>query len=149
MGEPLVPPCAPFPCGSEEGGSWGKHGFTHARTREFTIRFELPDGSVQRVRAGPEEHILDAARREGLDLPSACEMGWDLACACRVLGGEWDNSDARRYYPEDAEAGFVLICTAKPRSDLRIRTHQRDVMREYRDARGLPAPRGPWGARRP
>ncbi len=73
------------------------------------------------MRVGAEEHILDAARRGGLDLPSACEMGWDLACACRVLEGEWDNSDARRYYGEDAEAGFVLICTAKPRSDLVIR----------------------------
>jgi len=42
------------------------------------------------VRVGAEEHILDAARRAGLTLPSACEIGWDLACACRVLEGDWE-----------------------------------------------------------
>jgi ferredoxin len=109
----------------------------------------LPDGEMRTVRAAHEEHILDAARRAGLDLPSACEIGWDLACACRVLAGDFDNSDARRYYPEDAEAGFALICTAKPRSDLVIRTHQREAMREHRAALGLPAPRGSWGTRQP
>jgi ferredoxin len=89
-----------------------------------------------------DEYILAAARRAGLELPSLCEQGWDLACATRVLAGEVDNGDARRYYPQDERAGFALICTAKPRSDLRLRTHQTSVMRRHRDAHGLPAPRG-------
>ena len=97
------------------------------------------------MRCGAEEHILDAARRHGLELPSSCEQGWDLACATRVLEGKIDNSDARRYYPQDQEAGFALICTAKPVSDLRLRSHQNDAMREHRLANGLPAPRGRWG----
>jgi ferredoxin len=97
------------------------------------------------VRCGADEHILDAARRQGLELPSSCEQGWDLACAVRVLSGEWDNGDARRYYGQDAQAGFALICTAKPRSDLRLRTHQRAAMQEHRRAHRLPAPRGNWG----
>jgi ferredoxin len=92
--------------------------------------------------AGGEEHVLDAARRAGLALPSLCEQGWDLACAVKVLEGELDHADARRYYPEDERAGFALICTAKPRSDLRLRTHQTHAMRAHRDAHGLPAPRG-------
>ena len=115
----------------------------------FKIRFELPDGSVRSAWAGAEEHILDAARRAGLDLPSACEVGWDLACACQVVAGDFDNSDARRYFPQDAEDGFALICTAKARSDLVIRTHQREAMREHRASHGLPAPRGNWGVRQP
>lgn len=97
------------------------------------------------MRCGAEEHILDAARRQGLDLPSSCEQGWDLACAVEVIEGEFDNSDARRYYPEDREAGFALICTARPRSDLRLRTHRNAAMREHRIAHRLPAPRGLWG----
>jgi ferredoxin len=100
------------------------------------------------VRVGAEEHILDGARRAGLDLPSACEMGWDIACACRVLEGDWDNADARRYFALDRDAGFILICTAKPRSDMRIATHQRDAMREHRLRHLLPSPRGNWGANR-
>lgn len=99
------------------------------------------------MRAGAEEHVLDAARRAGIDLPSACEQGWDLACAVSVLEGKLDHADARRYFPQDEAAGFALICTAKPRSDVRLRTHQNAAMREHRAILGLPAPRGTWGAR--
>ena len=94
---------------------------------------------------GAEEHILDATRRAGLDLQSSCEQGWDLACAVRVLAGKLDHSDARRYYPEDEQAGFALICTAKPRSDLRLRAYERDAMQTHRLEHGLPTTRGRWG----
>ena len=102
----------------------------------------MPDGSTRVVWCGAEEHVLDAARRAGLTLPSLCEQGWDTACAVKVLEGKLDHSDARRYYPQDEEAGFALICTAKPLSDLRLRTHQSAAMRVHRDRHGLPAPRG-------
>ena len=94
------------------------------------------------VWCGAEEHVLDAARHAGLELPSLCEQGWDIACACRVLEGRLDHSDARRYYPEDEQAGFALVCTAKPLTDLRLRTHQTAAMRAHRDRHGLAAPRG-------
>jgi len=55
---------------------------------------------------------------------------------------EIDNSAALRYYPEDAEAGFVLLCTARPQGNCRILTHQSNALKEYRRKRGLPAPRG-------
>lgn len=100
------------------------------------------------MRCGGEEHVLDAARRYGLRLPSSCEQGWDLACAVEVLEGQLDHADARRYYAEDEQAGFALICTAKPRSDLRLRTHRSDAMRTNRRANGLPAPSGAWGTSR-
>jgi ferredoxin len=106
------------------------------------VTFEYPDGGVCEVAVDEDEYILAAARRAGLELPSLCEQGWDLACAVKVLAGEFDNSDARRYYEQDREGGFALICTAKPCSDLRLRTHQTEAMREHRDAYGLPAPKG-------
>lgn len=55
--------------------------------------------------------------------------------------GEVDQADSLRYYPKDREAGFALLCTAKPRSNLRIRTHAAAELREYRSRMGLPAPR--------
>lgn len=94
------------------------------------------------MRAAPGDAVLEAARRAGLELPSVCEQGWDIACAMRVLAGELDHADARRYYPEDEEAGFALPCVARPLSDLRLRTHQTEAMRVHRDRHGLPAPRG-------
>jgi ferredoxin len=94
------------------------------------------------VEVREDEHVLAAARRAGLVLPSLCEQGWDLACAVRVLEGKLDHADSRRYYAADERAGFALICTAKPRSDLRLRVYQTAAMRAHRDELGLPAPRG-------
>lgn len=108
----------------------------------YRVTFELPDGALVSVEAGAEEHILDAARRAGLDLPSRCEQGWDLVCAVRVLRGRFDQSHSRRYYEEDRAAGFALICTARARSDLCLLTHQSRAMRDARRAKGLPAPEG-------
>jgi hypothetical protein len=34
----------------------------------------------------------------------------------------------------------VLLCTAQPRSDLELETHQQDQMRCFRRAHALPAP---------
>lgn len=108
----------------------------------YRVTFEYPDGQVCEVDVGEDDHVLAAARAAGLELPSLCEQGWDIACAVKVLSGELDHSDARRYFEEDREAGFALICAAKPCSDLYLCTHQTEAMREHRDEHGLPAPRG-------
>ena len=64
-----------------------------------------------------------------------------LTGAARLeTGGEVDQSDSLVYFPEDREAGFVLPCTGKPRSDLRLRTHQQNQMREFRKQKGRPSP---------
>ena len=102
----------------------------------------MPDGSRHVVPAGGDDYVLAAARRQGLELPSLCEQGWDIACAAKLLEGELDHSEARRYYREDEEAGFALICVAKPRSNVRLLTHQTAAMRRHRDQHRLPAPRG-------
>jgi ferredoxin len=108
----------------------------------YRVLLELPDGTARTIEADGDEYVLHAARKAGVALPSLCEQGWDLACAVRVLEGRLDESDARRYFPEDEAAGFGLICRGKPRSDLRLRTHQTAAMRAHRRAHGLPAPRG-------
>ncbi|MBV8995055.1 MAG: hypothetical protein JO287_15475 [Pseudonocardiales bacterium] len=108
----------------------------------FTVTFELPTGTVHTVPVGYDEYVLAAGRRAGLQLPSRCEVGWDLACAVRVLAGQLDHGDALRYYCADQDAGFALICRAKPRSNLRLVTHQAVAMRDHRIAHRLPAPRG-------
>ncbi len=45
--------------------------------------------------------------------------------------------------PRIYEFGAGLpLCTARPKSPMRIRTHQRDAMRAHRRRHGLPTPRG-------
>ncbi len=53
-----------------------------------------------------------------------------------------DQSEAFRVYPEEEAAGYVLMCSAYPRSNVRIRTHQKAALRDHRKAHGRPAPEG-------
>ena len=106
------------------------------------VELVLPDGATVTLEVADGESVWDAAHREGLKLPSSCLQGWCTTCAGRVLEGDFDPAEALRYYPQDRAAGFILLCTARPRSPMRIQTHQRDAMRAHRRKAGLPTPRG-------
>jgi ferredoxin len=103
------------------------------------VVLETPDGE-RSFTCGRNEFVWDAASRNGIILPAICHQGRCLTCAGRLLSGSVDQSRADSYFPIDMEAGFVLLCTAMPRSKLRILTHQEWSMREHRRANGLPAP---------
>jgi ferredoxin len=107
----------------------------------FTVILETPDGP-HTVTCGADEHIWDAAARSGIPLPAICHQGRCLTCTGRLLAGDVDQKDADLYFPQDRAAGFVLLCTAKPLTDLRIQTHQQWEMRRHRQALGLPSPYG-------
>lgn len=112
------------------------------------VELEKPDGQVVRVRVDPEKHILDAALEASHELPYRCLRGWCLSCAARLSeDGCVDQSDSIRYYPDDREEGFVLLCTARACSSLKIKTHKAEEMRKSRIRRGRPTPRGNWGSR--
>src|SRR5262249_29315657 len=105
------------------------------------VTFVTPQRELT-VEVDADEYLLNAAMRAGLALPFSCLQGWCTTCAGKVLEGRVDQSEALRVYPEDEQAGFVLLCSAFPRTDLRILTHQKEPMRDHRLALGLPTPRG-------
>jgi ferredoxin len=111
------------------------------RDREqFQITLVMPSGA-RMIGVAPTEHIWDAARDSGIILPAICHQGRCLTCSAQLLApGEFDQSDSVSYFPQDRAAGFILPCTARPLSNLRIRTHLQNEMREYRKKCGLPAP---------
>jgi ferredoxin len=111
-------------------------------TERYHVELLLPDGETAALEVGADESVWDAATRAGIKLPSMCLQGWCTTCAARVLEGEFDPAEALRYYPQDKQAGFILLCTARPKSAMRIQTHQRDAMRAHRLKAGLPTPRG-------
>jgi ferredoxin len=88
------------------------------------------------------EFILQAALDAGIELPYSCLQGWCVTCAARLLSGTVDQSASLRFYPQDAEAKFALLCTARPLSDVRVETHQKEAMRDHRVAHKLPVPLG-------
>ncbi len=114
-------------------------------TETYTVEIEVPEdvdsdhaGETVTVDVGADEYVLPAAREAGLWLEADCQQGWCTRCAARLLEGDVDQSDARRYYEVDEEADFVLTCTAKPLSDLRLRAFRYDEILEHRAAHDLP-----------
>lgn len=112
---------------------------------DYRATFLLPDGTARTVTVAEGQHLLDAGLEAELDLPYRCLQGWCLTCAGKLVSGEVDQRDSRRYYHQDREAGFVLPCTARPKSDVVLETHARDEMRRNRELHHLPFPRGDWG----
>lgn len=107
--------------------------------RSFPVVLETPEG-LRSFDCGSEEHILDAASANGIELPVICRQGRCLTCAGRLLEGAVEHDHPDSYFPEDEAAGFILLCRAMPRSAVRVLTHQEWEMREHRLALGLPAP---------
>ena len=109
--------------------------------RSFHVTLHGPMGETT-VEVRGDQAILDAGLRAGIDLPNSCCQGWCLTCAGRLISGQVSHPHARRYYAKDAEAGFILLCTAEPLSDCVVQTHQKQQMKDWRRAHGLPTPGG-------
>lgn len=107
-----------------------------------TVTLRLPDDREVRLAVASDQTVLDAALRAGIDLPNTCCQGWCITCAARLVSGRVEHPHALRYYPQDAEGGYVLLCTAQPRSDCLIVTHQKQALKAWRDRHNLPAPAG-------
>jgi ferredoxin len=105
----------------------------------FRVELRTPEG-VHTIACAEDEFIWNAAARSGIGLPAICHQGRCLTCAARLIEGDFDQSAAVSYFPADREAGFVLPCTARPRSCLILETHMQWAMRDHRKALGLPAP---------
>jgi len=107
--------------------------------RSFRVILETPEG-VRSIGCGDDEYILNAASRQGIDLPCICRQGRCLTCAARLLEGSVEHDHPDSYFAEDQAAGFILLCRAMPRGEVRLRTHQEWEMRAHRLAHNLPAP---------
>lgn len=96
------------------------------------------------LEVGEDQTILDAAEAAGHTLPVGCREGRCITCAARLLRGEVVHPDtATALRPEQEERGYVLLCVARPRSDVVLevgRESQRDLFTN--PLRRPPADRG-------
>ena len=107
----------------------------------FAVVMTTPQGEFS-FRCPANEFVLQAALDQDIDLPYMCLQGWCITCAAKLTEGRVDQSASRRYFPADREAGFILPCTGRPLSDLKVISHQTEPMRQHRLALHLPVPRG-------
>lgn len=87
--------------------------------KEHNVRIE-PHGRTLRVRE--DQSVLEVALAAGLNLPHSCRSGHCASCRARLLAGEihYPNGRTAGLTAEEAASGYVLLCQARPRSDLRV-----------------------------
>jgi len=93
----------------------------------YNIELRTPEGTVN-ITCDEDTYILDAADEQGVDLPYSCRAGACSSCAGKVLEGTVDNEDQTFLDDEQMEAGYALLCVARPTSDLVIQTDVEDEL---------------------
>lgn len=88
-------------------------------------------GNTHTIVVPEDRTILKAAEAAGLYLPNSCNAGVCTTCAAQIIGsGSVEQSDGMGVSPVLQAEGYVLLCVAYPRSDLKIVTHKEDEVYE-------------------
>jgi ferredoxin len=83
---------------------------------EETYTIEVPEN----------QKILEAAHDADIDLPSSCYAGVCTTCAAKIIEGTVEQSEGMGVSPELQQEGYVLLCVAYPRSNLKIETEKEE-----------------------
>jgi ferredoxin len=92
-------------------------------------------GAVHTIAAPEDQQILWAAADAGIELPTSCNSGVCTTCAAKIITGEVDQTEGMGVSPELSAEGYVLLCVAYPRSDLKIETEKEDELYELQFGR--------------
>jgi len=94
-----------------------------ATASPFTITVQ-PSGRT--FTAAPTETVLAAGISQGIGLPYGCKDGACGSCKCKMMSGTVEHGphQEKALTTEDAAAGFILTCCAKPQSDLVLESRQ-------------------------
>ena len=74
-----------------------------------------------------DENVLAAALAAGIPLPHSCRAGRCATCKARLVAGEIAYPGGKLppgIVASEAARGEVLLCQARPRSDLQVQTRQ-------------------------
>ena len=66
------------------------------------------------------QSILEAFESLGETLPFGCRYGACVTCAARLIEGQVDQSKGKALKQAQMDAGFILLCVARPRSDCKL-----------------------------
>lgn len=79
------------------------------------------------IEVNADEYVLDAAERQGFNLPYSCRAGVCVSCTAKLIEGTV-NHDYDFLKQKEIEAGFFLTCKAYATSNCVIKTHQEDAL---------------------
>jgi ferredoxin len=82
--------------------------------RRFRVR--LANAGVELDVAG-DEAIYNAALNKGIQLPIGCRYGGCITCAAKLISGKVRQPGATALNRRQAQAGYILLCVARPLTD--------------------------------
>lgn len=93
-----------------------------ARAREVAARGgeieAIHDGLRHSFRMDADDgNVIDAAHRQGIELPSSCKGGMCCTCRAKLLEGQVEMAMNYSLEPWELDAGFVLTCQSRPLTD--------------------------------
>jgi len=76
----------------------------------------------QSIEVEPQETVLQAALRSGIDFPYSCRVGGCGTCKCRLTEGKVKELTETGYLlsADEIDRGYILACQSVPRSDIQI-----------------------------
>lgn len=86
-------------------------------TKTYSIQFAKTGRTIDCPEDTP---ILTAAKAAGMRLPSSCTKGLCGTCKSKKVSGEVEMTHQGGIRQREIDAGMVLICCARPRSDVVI-----------------------------
>ncbi len=95
--------------------------------KTYTVHIQH-QGNTHTIEVPEDKTILRAGCAAGIDLPNSCNAGVCTTCAAQIIEGKVDQSDGMGVSPELQAQGYVLLCVAYPRSDLKIETEKEDTV---------------------
>jgi ferredoxin len=96
-------------------------------SKTYTVEL-LHQGNTYTLEVPEDKQILRAANAAGIELPSSCNAGVCTTCAAKVMEGQVEQNDCMGVSPDLQEEGYVLLCVAYPRSNLKIETEKEDIV---------------------
>lgn len=96
-------------------------------SKTYTVEI-YHQGQTHTLQVPETETILSVADAAGLDLPSSCHAGVCTTCAGKIIEGRVDQSDGMGVNLELQKQGYVLLCVAYPRSDIKVETDKEETV---------------------
>jgi len=66
---------------------------------------------------GADQAIYKAALEAGIQLPIGCDYGGCITCAAKLIVGSVRQPGASALNKRQSQAGYILLCVARPKSD--------------------------------
>lgn len=80
------------------------------------FKVELQRSGVT-LEVSADEPIYKAALKAGVQLPIGCDYGGCITCAAKLLKGQVRQPGASALNKRQSQAGYILLCVARPKSD--------------------------------